>query len=188
MSGLLQVLAGILIVFFLPGYTLVNLLFPRRGELDPEYDFVYRATLGMGLSVVIAIIVGFALNAISTEEHGYVSAGPLWVVLVSITALFAFLGWMRGAYPNAGMLHPSLYRSPTPRKGPGSHITDFARRQKMEKLLLEREQLLVDLRAFSERSSTSNPQRRLYYRKRVDHARQRIDEINDELRKIGKGG
>ncbi|MGQ9588644.1 MAG: DUF1616 domain-containing protein [Thermoplasmata archaeon] len=187
MSGLLQVLSGILIVFFLPGYTLVNLLFPRRGELDPEYDFVYRATLGMGLSVVIAIMVGFALNAISTEGRGYVSAGPLWAVLLSITALFVFVGWMRGAYPSAGMLHPSLYRSPAPRKGPGSYRADFARRQKIEKLLLEREQLLADLRTFSERSSTSNPQRRLYYRKRVDHARQRIDEVNAELRKMETG-
>lgn len=188
MSGLLQVLAGILIVFFLPGYTLVNLLFPRKGELDPEYDFVYRAALGMGLSVVIAIIVGFVLNAISTEEHGYVAAGPLWAMLLSITGAFALAGWLRGAYPSAGFIHPSLYRSATPRKGPGSHVTDFARRQKMEKLLLEREQLLADIKTFSERSSTSNPQRQLYYRKRVEHARQRIDRINEELGKIGKGG
>ncbi|OGS41784.1 MAG: hypothetical protein A3K67_07275 [Euryarchaeota archaeon RBG_16_62_10] len=188
MGGLLQVLAGLLIVFFLPGYTLVNLLFPRKGELDPEYDIVYRVALGMGLSVVISIMAGFGLNAISTEEHGYVSAGPLWAVLGSATAMFAFLGWYRGAYPMAGLIHTSLYRAPASRGGPAVKPSDFARHRRTERLLLEREQLLADLKSFTGRASTSNPQRKLYYRRRVDHVRERIDEINDELRKLSSEG
>lgn len=188
MTGLLQVVAGLLMVFFLPGYTLVNLLFPRKGELDPEYDIVYRVALGMGLSVVISIMAGFGLNAISSEEQGYVSAGPLWAVLGSATALFAFLGWYRGAYPMAGWIHPSLYRAPASRGGPAVKPSDFARHRRTEKLLLEREQLLADLKTFSDRTSTSNPHRKMYYRKRVDHVRERIEAINDELRKLGSEG
>ena len=76
MFNLLQVVAGLLLVFLLPGYALVNLIFPRRGELDPEYDPVYRLTLGMGLSVAVTIFVGFFLNAISDEETQYVRSGP----------------------------------------------------------------------------------------------------------------
>jgi uncharacterized membrane protein len=73
MSSILQVVAGIAIIFFIPGYTLINVLFPRKGELDPEYDFIYRTAIGMGLSVVTAILVGFLLNSISTKEHPYVT-------------------------------------------------------------------------------------------------------------------
>ena len=186
MSGVLQLLAGLLFVFFLPGYTLVSLLFPRRGELDPEYDIVYRIALGMGLSIVIAIIVGFALNAVSTEEHGYVTAGPLWLLLVSITALFALGGWIRGAYPSAGLIHPGLYREPPARKVPGVPRLEARRHKGADRLVLEREQLLVDLEKFTQRSSTSNPQRKLYYLRRIEQVRDRIGQVNDELKSIEK--
>lgn len=186
MSGVLQLFAGLLFVFFLPGYTLVNLLFSRKGELDPEYDIVYRIALGMGLSIVIAIIVGFALNAISTEEQGYVTAGPLWLLLVSITALFALGGWLRGAYPSAGLIHPKLYRASPARKIPGVSRPETRRRKGADRLILEREQLLVDLEKFTQRSSTSNPQRKLYYLRRIEQVRERIGQVNEELKRMDK--
>ena len=184
MSNLVQVLAGMLLIFFLPGYTLVCVLFPRRGELDPEYDIVYRIAIGMGLSIVIAIIVGFALNSISSVSQGYVAAGPLWIVLLTVTGVFALVGWLRGAYPSAGYIHPLLYRPPAVRVMPGKK-TDFATHMRTEKIILEREHLVEDIKVFSARSSTSNPQRQLYYRRRVDQARQRIDQINEELKSVG---
>jgi hypothetical protein len=184
MSNPLQILAGILIVFFLPGFTMVNMLFPRKGELDPEYDIVYRTTLGMGLSIVVAIIVGFALNAISTEEQGYVSAGPLWTVLLLTTAMFFLAGWVRGAYPSLGLIHPSLYRPPRISEVPGSWTSDFAKSRKMDKLILERERNLADIKAFMDRLSTHSEQRKLYYRRRLDQARARVTQINDELQKL----
>jgi hypothetical protein len=185
MSNLLQVLLGIAIVFFLPGYTLVNALFPRKGELDPEYDPVYRITLGMGMSVVITIIVGFALDSISSEGHGYVTAGPLWVVLLSVTGLFILLGWLTGAYPSAGYLHPSLYRPPTSSREVKSKSFEFNRKRRLEKYIQEREELLADMRVFTDRSTTSNPQRKLYYRRRIDQTRERIDKVNEEIHKLG---
>jgi len=188
MSNPLQVLAGILVVFLLPGYTLVCMLFPRKGELDPEYDVIYRITLGMGMSVVIAILVGFGLNAISTAEHAYVRAGPLWTVLLLLTLVFAVVGWWRGAYPSAGLVYPGLYRSVAVPGTPRAKGSDFQKKRKMDRVILEREQLLEDLKLFTDRSSTSNPQRKLYYRKRMDQARQRIDQINEELRALGSGG
>lgn len=188
MSDILQVFAGILLVFFLPGYTLVNLLFPRRGELDPEYDLVYRVALGMGLSIVIAIIVGFGLNAISSEEHGYVSPGPLWTTLLSATGLFVLIGWLRGAYPRAGLIHPTLFRPVAVRGAPRTRRADFQRHRTISQLLLEREALLHDIKVWSERSAVSNPQRKLYYRMRIDQARERIAAANEELARLGKEG
>ena len=188
MSNPLQVIAGIAIVFFLPGWTMVNMLFPRRGELDPEYDQVYRVTLGMGLSIVISIMVGFGLNAVSTEEHGYVTADPLWLILVSLTAIFALVGWFRGAYPRAGYIHPKLYRAPPVPGIPKEVSSDFQRKRKLDMLIREREQLLKDVKTFSERATTSNPHRRLYYSKRLEQTRSRIEQVNQELRKLGSGG
>jgi hypothetical protein len=187
MSSIFQVAAGIAIIFFLPGFTLVNLLFPRRGELDPEYDIIYRVTLGMGVSVVISILVGFMLNAISTEGHGYVTEGPLWAVLLFLTGLFALLGWVRGAYPRAGLIHPKLYRTTSIRGTPRAKGLSYNNKKRTERLVLEREVLLADLRALAESSSTSNPQRKLYYRQRTDDARIRVDRINQELRTLGGG-
>jgi uncharacterized membrane protein len=188
MSNPLQIFLGIVIVFFLPGYTLVNMLFPRKGELDPEYDLIYRITLGMGTSVVISILVGFGLNAISSEGHGYVTAGPLWASLLGITGLFMLLGWLRGAYPSAGYIHPNLYRPPHSSKEVKSKATEFDRKRRLDKYILEREALLADLKVFTERSTTSDPQRKLYYRKRMDQARERMTKVNEEISRLGSEG
>lgn len=185
--GLIQVLAGLAIIFFLPGYTLVNFLFPRKGELDPEYDVVYRVALGMGLSIVIAIFVGFALNAISTEEQGYVTAGPLWISLLSVTGLFFLGGWYMGAYPWLGLVHPKLYRDPPPRKVAGMKIIPAVKGREAERLLIERDQLLRDIDKFASRSSTSNPTKSLYYRKRVEQVRTRVEQVNDQLERMERG-
>lgn len=185
--GLIQVLAGLAIVFFLPGYTLVCLLFPRKGELDPEYDVVYRVALGMGLSIVISIFVGFALNAISTEEQGYVSAGPLWASLLTLTGLFFAAGWYMGAYPWMGLLHTKLYRDPPPRKVAGMKLMPTAKGREAERLLIERDQLLRDIDKHAARSSTSNPTKALYYRRRIEQARARVDQVNAELERLEEG-
>ena len=177
----LQVVAGILLVFFLPGYTFVNLLFPRRNELDPEYDIVYRLALSMGLSIVIAIIIGFSLNAVSTAEQAYVRPGPLWIAFLSVTAVMFVLGWLRGAYPWMERIHPSLYRPAPPRKVGGVRISPERRKAEAGKLLIEQERLRKDLQTSLERSSTSNPQRKLYYRRRTDRLRERIEQIDRDL-------
>lgn len=185
--GLFQILAGLAVVFLLPGYTLVCLLFPRKGELDPEYDIVYRIALGMGLSIVISIFVGFALNAISTEEQGYVTAGPLWASLLSLTAVFFAGGWFLGAYPWLGFVHPKLYRSTRPRKVAGLKLVSPVKGREVERLLVERDELLRDIEKYASRASSSNPNKQLYYRKRIEQARTRVEQLNDELARMEEG-
>lgn len=182
--SLLQILAGLAVVFFLPGYTLVCLLFPRKGELDPEYDIVYRTALGMGLSIVISIFVGFALNAISTEEQGYVTAGPLWASLLSLTAVFFVGGWFLGAYPWMGLVHPRLYRPTRPRKVAGLRLVSPVKGREVERLLVERDELIRDIEKYASRASTSNPNKQLYYRKRVEQAKARIEQLNEQLERL----
>ena len=184
MFGLLQVLAGIAVVFFLPGYTLVCALFPRKGELDPEYDIVYRVALGMGLSIVIAILIGFSLNALSTEEQGLVTAGPLWLAFAAVTGAFFAIGWLRGAYPFMGWLHPSLYRPPPSRTIGGIRFSSTRNERRMSSLALERERLLSELDKCSERAESSAPSRKGYYDARRDDVRRCIEEVNAELERL----
>jgi hypothetical protein len=181
MSSMIQILAGIVIIFFLPGCTLVYILFPRRGELDPEYDIVYRLALGMGLSIVIAIMVGFALNAISSEEHGYVSAGPLWLSLVSMTAVLVVGGWVRGAYPWMGLLHPSLYRNPPPRTVGGIRLPGHSNEHRASRLVLERERWLAEMARCADRIEGASDNRKDYYRRRIAESKESVDKINSEL-------
>ena len=78
----IRVIAGLFLVLFLPGYTLIQALFPRRGELDEEFDTLYRITLGMAMSICVVILLGFVLGnpslgnapdweGISEGEKGY---------------------------------------------------------------------------------------------------------------------
>ncbi len=180
----MQVMAGIVLLFFLPGYTLVNMLFPRKGELDPEYDQVYRMALGMALSIAISILVGFALNALGGEQHAYVTSGPIWLVLLLITGMFALGGWIRGAYPMAGLIHPRLYRPPSLASGSGQFSLGFDAHRRAGRMLIEREYLLADVKTLAEGATTSNPQRSLYYKKRLEQTRDRIERINEELKSL----
>ena len=119
----LRVIAGMLLVLFLPGYTLIQAMFPRRGELDEEFDTLYRVTLGMAMSICVVILIGFVLgnpslgkapdwDGWSDGEKGYFQTFFITLALSISTLLFFGIGWYRGAYPWMANLHPSLARVP----------------------------------------------------------------------------
>lgn len=119
----LRVIAGLLLVLFLPGYTLIQAMFPRRGELDEEFDTLYRVTLGMAMSICVVILVGFVLGnpslgnapdweGISDGDKGYFQTFFVTISLLLTTLLFFIAGWYRGAYPWMANIHPSLARAP----------------------------------------------------------------------------
>ncbi len=94
MSNVLQVIAAVFVLFFLPGYTFINMLFPKRGELDLEYDQLYRIGLGMGMSIVIAILTGYVLGYLALFYSVYI-----WAALLNLSLLFFLIGFFRGGYP-----------------------------------------------------------------------------------------
>jgi hypothetical protein len=115
MANPVQVVLGLLMVFFIPGYCLVNALFPRRNEFDPEIDIVYRITLGIGLSMALTILVSFGLNALGVNPKtglGYVDAPYIWASLLSLSGILFAIGWWRGGYPWMAKVHPKLARAP----------------------------------------------------------------------------
>ena len=89
----LRVIAGFLLVLFIPGYTLIQAMFPRKGELDEEFDSLYRVTLGMAMSIFIVILVGFILGnpalgkapswGNSDSEKGYFQTFFVYLAIMS---------------------------------------------------------------------------------------------------------
>jgi len=54
----MRILLGLPLVLFLPGYSLIAVLFPRKDDLD----VIERIALGFGLSIAIVPLFGLALN------------------------------------------------------------------------------------------------------------------------------
>lgn len=110
----LQIVFGLLLNFFLPGFFLIMALFPRKGELDKEFDLLYKITLGIGMSVVIVILNGFFLGNVLPLENGkgQFTATNIWISLSVISLVFFIIGWYRGAYQFLAKIHPSLLRTP----------------------------------------------------------------------------
>jgi len=119
----LRVFAGLLLVLFIPGYTFIQALFPRKGELDEEFDTLYRITLGMAMSICVVILVGFVLGnpalgnapnwgSWSDGDKGYFQTFFITTSLLLISIIFFVVGWYRGAYPWTANIHPTLARAP----------------------------------------------------------------------------
>ena len=56
----------ILMMFFIPGYTLTQVIFPRRNEVHPKDDLLHRMILAVGLSMAISVFTGFSLSSMGT--------------------------------------------------------------------------------------------------------------------------
>jgi Protein of unknown function (DUF1616) len=96
-----EAIAGLLLVFFLPGYTLTKATFPEwrvRGRVAflRLLEFV---TLALVLSVVLTVLVGYVLlTAAPGGFQAFWTDPVLEAVLAGTTVLGFVAGWMRGAY------------------------------------------------------------------------------------------
>ena len=100
--GLLRILFAMIILLFLPGFLLVQALFPRKNELSEEDDWLYRIVLSVVLSIVIAIILAFIISSLGVNEDtgkGYFTALNITISLIAIRVVLFVIGIMRGAYP-----------------------------------------------------------------------------------------
>ena len=163
--NILLVLAAILVLFFLPGYTFITMLFPKRGELDLEYDQLYRIGLGMGMSIVISILVGYALGYLALFYASY-----LWVTLINLSIIFYIIGFYRGGYP-------------TIRKLLGLEKEDkYDRLIYLQELLKERKKLVKKLEEVERiiRMGTVNKE---YHEKKRKELLKAIHELDEKIEK-----
>ena len=166
MSNIIQVMAAVIVLFFLPGYTFINMLFPKRGELDLEYDQLYRIGLGMGMSIVISILTGYALG-----YYGLFYSIYIWVVLLNLTILFYLIGFFRGGYP--------IIRKWLGLEKENKHDKLIL----LEELLKSRKEKLKKLKEI-ERLILTNPKIREQYEKDRSEVLEQINKIDDEIDKI----
>nr|QNO46659.1 hypothetical protein LDPDHNFI_00013 [Methanosarcinales archaeon ANME-2c ERB4] len=84
-----RVVLGLLLVLFLPGYSLIALLFPRGGDLDG----IERIALSFGLSIAVVPLIGLALNY---TPYG-IRLVPVLLGLSLFTILLALAAYIRRA-------------------------------------------------------------------------------------------
>ncbi len=96
-----EVVAGLLLLFFVPGYAVTKATFPEWRIRGPAATLrlLEIATLSFVTSIVLAVLVGyFLLVAGPTGFQAYWTDPVLEAVLAGITALAFGVGWYRGAY------------------------------------------------------------------------------------------
>ncbi len=186
----LRLIVATLFIFFLPGFTIVNALFPRKGELDKEFDMLYRITLGMGMSIVTTILVGFFLGSIPVDhgEMGYFVEQNIWISLITITVVFFIVGWYKGAYQWMGLLHQSLERPAPPPPGPEDfdYTDDKDILHEMQKLARRRQQLKHQIKEAREKSKAQAKSIRDHYQNKKKKAEEELREVDDRLKKLEK--
>ena len=184
----LQVLAAIVLIFLLPGYLLVNALYPRRGELDRDYDALYRLTLGIVLSIATTVLWSFFLNSLGVSETGlgFVVGANIAAGLLMLSGVFFVLGWWRGAYPQLARVHPSLARAPPPAPADllSTEERDHRIRLKLQDFATRRERLRREVRDAERRLRLQSADARAHYEGVRDKARAELKSLEAELRKL----
>ena len=84
--GVLHLILGLPVALFLPGYTLIAALFPRKGDLGT----IERVALSFGLSVAVVAFIGFILNYTPWGIRLYpvLLSITLFIMATSVAALF----------------------------------------------------------------------------------------------------
>ncbi len=184
----LQLIIGTLFIFFLPGFTIVNALFPRKGELDKEFDMLYRITLGMGMSIVTTILVGFFLGSTPADHDvkGYFVATNIWAALISITVISFLLGWYRGAYQWVSIISPVLERPAPPPPGPKDfdYADDKDILYEMQKLARKRQQLKYQIKEARGKSKSQAKSIREHYSMKKKKAEEELKEVDERLKEL----
>jgi uncharacterized membrane protein len=87
----IRIILGLPLVLFLPGYSLIAALFPRKDDLDG----IERVALSFGLSIAIVPLIGLALNYMPFG----IRLSPVLIVLSVFTISLAL-----GAYARRSMI------------------------------------------------------------------------------------
>jgi len=76
-----RIILGFPLVLFLPGYSLICALFPKKDEMDG----IERIALSIGLSIAVAVIIGLVLN----YTPWGIRLGPILLAISSFTLILA---------------------------------------------------------------------------------------------------
>lgn len=184
MTNPLQLIVGFLLGFILPGYTLVKALFPRKEELDVNYGGFYQLILGIGMSITIMILLAFVLG-----NPGVKLFSTYWLMLfLTLTTVALFLvGWLRGAYPIMGAIHPSLERFPQARDVVEYEVGRSVEKEDLfdfQKLARERFKIRNEIDDYERKIKVQPKSISGYYERKKKEALERLENIDKKMRSI----
>ena len=88
---------ALIVLFFLPGFFLVLIIFPNRGQLSKDFDLIFKICLSIALSAAISIIAGLLASFFG------IFSGPLdtksirlWIVMILVTFWLGVFSWKFG--------------------------------------------------------------------------------------------
>ena len=186
---ILRLIYAAALIFFIPGYMLVQALFPRKGALDLEYDWLYRLAFSMALSIGIVIFNGFFLNELSKSFGFYpngigMMAEPyISISLWSISGFFFVIGWYRGGFPLLGIIHPWLYREAPPNTPSVEKIRNKTLKE-LEDLASERAKLKKLIKEYGIKEKSSAKSMRKYYQTKKEESTRRLEEIDRRMKEL----
>jgi hypothetical protein len=97
----LEAAAGLLLLFFVPGYAVARAVFPEWRVRGPEavLRILELLSLGLVLSVTLSVLVGYGLLVGGPVGFAASWSDPvLEAILAGVAAVAFAAGWMRGAY------------------------------------------------------------------------------------------
>lgn len=144
---LLRIIITLLLIFFLPGFFLIQALFPRKNELDEEDDLLYRIALGIALSIVITTLDGFILGSLGVNPStgkGYWDTPYIFGSLIGISLILFGIGWYRGAYPLLSRKKMETKNLDIPKQDKDKFYDLMAQWKKLYRQLEKYNELLLD--------------------------------------------
>jgi hypothetical protein len=190
MIDVARLIIGIFLLYFLPGYTIVQFLFPRKGEFDQEWDILYRIVFSIGVSMVVVILIGWVLGAIPPDPvtgKGYFQGSAtgfpyIELSIILVSAVFFVAGWYRGAYPWLGKIHPKLAVKPKEiEKGRmrEEDVLDLLAGLASEKAKVERR-----IKLYEDKLKVSTGEMRKHYENKLKEAQTRLEELDAKIAEI----
>ena len=176
---ILRVIVAIFLIFFLPGFFLVQALFPRKNELDEEDDLLYRIALAIALSIIITTLDGFILGSLGINPatgKGYWDTPYIFGSLIGISIFLFIIGWYRGAYPLLGRRPPDELPLKIPKKDKEEFYKLMVQWKKLQKKLEKYNDLLQD-GAFENKEE---------YDEKVSEINKKIEVIEKKLMELGQ--
>ena len=176
----LQIIGAVLLMFFLPGFMLLQALFPRRNELDEEHDLLFRVVLGVGLSIVITALDGFVLGSLGINpmtDKGFWDPFYITISLSLITVIFFVIGWYKGSYP--------FLKGPK-RQTESALETINENRELYYKYMNELKRHRHSIEKLVIKSENAPPEDRKRYKLKKTKLEARVKELEDKLIDLGK--
>lgn len=184
MIDILVGLLSITLLFFLPGFMIVLILYPKRDALSKEFDLLFKVVLGIAFSIVISIIVGMILYGIDwLVAPPDVQSQRLWIILTLISISLGAIAFWRGGF---GFVLSSKVTEGTPRDNTEEELDRLA----AEKKSLQEKILMLDSKEYQENQALKNEAavRIPLIRKDIEKINEKIDKMISEEPKAAEGG